>query len=102
WCIFSFQAEDGIRDFRVTGVQTCALPILSSETFPFIEAPKRPFTDLLTSILGTNHDVISCSNATRPVRLRPFFTLVDGHGMHIEPALPHRHLRPNNFLQMSI
>src|SRR5690606_30902676 len=28
---FFFQAEDGIRDFHVTGVQTCALPI-----------PKRP------------------------------------------------------------
>src|SRR5690606_40160918 len=31
-CIYSFfffffQAEDGIRDFHVTGVQTCALPI---------------------------------------------------------------------------
>src|SRR5690606_10130255 len=26
--IFFFQAEDGIRDFHVTGVQTCALPIL--------------------------------------------------------------------------
>src|SRR5690606_23447350 len=26
---FFFQAEDGIRDFHVTGVQTCALPILS-------------------------------------------------------------------------
>src|SRR5690606_40089621 len=25
---FIFQAEDGIRDFHVTGVQTCALPIL--------------------------------------------------------------------------
>src|SRR6267154_5632038 len=25
---FFFQAEDGIRDGRVTGVQTCALPIL--------------------------------------------------------------------------
>src|SRR5690606_39430813 len=24
-----FQAEDGIRDFHVTGVQTCALPILT-------------------------------------------------------------------------
>src|SRR5690606_40931015 len=24
---FFFQAEDGIRDFHVTGVQTCALPI---------------------------------------------------------------------------
>src|SRR2546430_6664131 len=26
-CIFFFQAEDGIRDLTVTGVQTCALPI---------------------------------------------------------------------------
>src|SRR5688500_20301548 len=24
---FLFQAEDGIRDYKVTGVQTCALPI---------------------------------------------------------------------------
>src|SRR5690606_39286028 len=28
--VFFFQAEDGIRDFHVTGVQTCALPICSS------------------------------------------------------------------------
>src|SRR2546422_10309375 len=31
WCrllFFFFQAEDGIRDVAVTGVQTCALPIL--------------------------------------------------------------------------
>src|SRR3712207_2834774 len=27
---FFFQAEDGIRDIGVTGVQTCALPILLS------------------------------------------------------------------------
>src|SRR5256885_9957246 len=26
--VFFFQAEDGIRDYKVTGVQTCALPIL--------------------------------------------------------------------------
>src|SRR5690606_40408263 len=31
YCFF-FQAEDGIRDFHVTGVQTCALPI-SAQTF---------------------------------------------------------------------
>src|SRR6266581_4380154 len=30
--IFFFQAEDGIRDGRVTGVQTCALPILGSSS----------------------------------------------------------------------
>src|SRR5439155_5830976 len=30
WCpSFFFQAEDGIRDGHVTGVQTCALPILA-------------------------------------------------------------------------
>src|SRR5438876_451164 len=29
---FFFQAEDGIRDGRVTGVQTCALPIFATAT----------------------------------------------------------------------
>src|SRR5256885_12086212 len=28
---FFFQAEDGIRDYKVTGVQTCALPICLTE-----------------------------------------------------------------------
>src|SRR5699024_11975014 len=28
---FFFQAEDGIRDRNVTGVQTCALPILTED-----------------------------------------------------------------------
>src|SRR5256885_12716877 len=31
---FFFQAEDGIRDYKVTGVQTCALPILFRHGFP--------------------------------------------------------------------
>src|SRR5690606_40153072 len=34
-----FQAEDGIRDFHVTGVQTCALPI--SQDVRNIEAIRR-------------------------------------------------------------
>src|SRR2546426_5043723 len=29
---FFFQAEDGIRDYKVTGVQTCALPIWFSSS----------------------------------------------------------------------
>ena len=35
--VFFFQAEDGIRDIGVTGVQTCALPIfdLIFSSFPF-------------------------------------------------------------------
>src|SRR5256885_3875183 len=29
---FFFQAEDGIRDYKVTGVQTCALPIFAARS----------------------------------------------------------------------
>src|SRR2546429_1448089 len=38
--VFFFQAEDGIRDVAVTGVQTCALPIstLPDETQSRLEA----------------------------------------------------------------
>src|SRR5690606_39665194 len=32
---FFFQAEDGIRDFHVTGVQTCALPIFVITEIPY-------------------------------------------------------------------
>src|SRR3989475_4299559 len=43
---FFFQAEDGIRDLTVTGVQTCALPILRRRpprTSPFqAESPSLP------------------------------------------------------------
>src|SRR5690606_40346481 len=49
-----FQAEDGIRDFHVTGVQTCALPIFwlpmqkieptSSPTSTVSVAPLCPIT----------------------------------------------------------
>src|SRR5690606_40813117 len=42
---FFFQAEDGIRDFHVTGVQTCALPICPRSAEPCgvkltVKAPK--------------------------------------------------------------
>src|SRR5204863_5686410 len=40
---FFFQAEDGIRDLYVTGVQTCALPILKSM------APAKPRLRILRS-----------------------------------------------------
>src|SRR2546421_4935387 len=38
---FFFQAEDGIRDLIVTGVQTCALPILSHVTSDAQLRPRR-------------------------------------------------------------
>src|SRR5690606_39596103 len=40
YLFFFFQAEDGIRDFHVTGVQTCALPIyVANENYYALEEP---------------------------------------------------------------
>src|SRR3712207_8499711 len=44
YLIFFFQAEDGIRDIGVTGVQTCAVPI-----YPSISLHPR-CNDLLSAI----------------------------------------------------
>src|SRR2546430_4850180 len=53
---FFFQAEDGIRDLTVTGVQTCALPISRevSEAMGRLLGKKPNFcgTELETSCLG--------------------------------------------------
>src|SRR3712207_7552721 len=38
WECFFFQAEDGIRDIGVTGVQTCALPISPGRTLVWGES----------------------------------------------------------------
>src|SRR2546429_3508041 len=69
YCVFFFffQAEDGIRDVAVTGVQTCALPIFAYETSShntlFLlshtlsqHAPHEPYTYLAigTYYLSTN------------------------------------------------
>src|SRR5207249_7079898 len=62
FCFF-FQAEDGIRDRNVTGVQTCALPIYWSLFFPFGEAPRRgprrvqPAYKIDTSLVDPLHDL---------------------------------------------
>src|SRR5690625_6348973 len=37
--IFFFQAEDGIRDGHVTGVQTCALPIWLKQQGKVVQVP---------------------------------------------------------------
>src|SRR2546422_2874117 len=46
--LFFFQAEDGIRDVAVTGVQTCALPILDAIALrraPRSRLRRRPLLD---------------------------------------------------------
>src|SRR5256885_10133438 len=59
--VFFFQAEDGIRDYKVTGVQTCALPI--SHTPTTIWSPRLRHS---SPIYGSGVALLHCSRAGRP------------------------------------
>src|SRR5207253_7207359 len=78
-----FQAEDGIRDGHVTGVQTCALPILvslgrsfalwtatstsparSARSISAVNTPFRPARDLITPAVSPRVVIILVSTAT--------------------------------------
>src|SRR5215467_2722824 len=51
---FFFQAEDGIRDYKVTGVQPCALPIFDDDLLHL----RQPVRDRLRTYPGTMLEVV--------------------------------------------
>src|SRR5438046_5003124 len=61
---FFFQAEDGIRDWSVTGVQTCALPILdtASAIESSIDADVLPRPDEAASLSYIEADEATLAN----------------------------------------
>ena len=54
---FFFQAEDGIRDYDVTGVQTCALPISRAhyvvDTGQGLEHARAQVSEILEALRAT-------------------------------------------------
>src|SRR5438046_5442895 len=52
---FFFQAEDGIRDWSVTGVQTCALPISTVRTV-FVIGPDKKIKLMLSYPMSTGRN----------------------------------------------
>src|SRR5256885_3522910 len=63
---FFFQAEDGIRDYKVTGVQTCALPICGHPAWSAAAVRRHggrpwpaPGSDRKSTRLNSSHLVIS-------------------------------------------
>src|SRR5699024_11373697 len=64
FCFF-FQAEDGIRDRNVTGVQTCALPI------SLITHSSPSFRAVVLSIFGSDPAPARGSVIENPVRISP-------------------------------
>src|SRR5690606_40678617 len=59
---FFFQAEDGIRDFHVTGVQTCALPIYAGCTALAltVDIPARNMEESARLRRETNGECMGC------------------------------------------
>src|SRR5690606_25034040 len=91
-----FQAEDGIRDFHVTGVQTCALPIFFSTLMDSIRATGASpcggaicvsgtafaAGDTGTSLPGSNSTAVSPAAARTPA------PAAQGSQRRPEPDLP--------------
>src|SRR5256885_15254486 len=90
---FFFQAEDGIRDYKVTGVQTCALPIsLSMKAMQLF----LPYSSMRKGLLNWDRKMLRLirpmgrlpSTTGRLIRSRwrvktsSTFSLVSSAGMH--------------------
>src|SRR2546430_8210302 len=91
---FFFQAEDGIRDLTVTGVQTCALPIsfdeFTSGDFEFdANVGAVAITAAATGTAGTTGASVSASGGKRDAitagkhyKGMAVFTIVKGGAMY--------------------
>src|SRR5256885_7683038 len=78
-CFFFFQAEDGIRDYKVTGVQTCALPILEvASTNPGQNGDGAQITLRVRAIVVGDKTYTVAADAT------PEATLVTGKVENVE------------------
>src|SRR5437762_5608445 len=90
--IFFFQAEDGIRDTSVTGVQTCALPIFTlfsgsvSAVFRKDRLPMATQQELMTKKLPTGSSTKPISNTERRGSRRCKITQL----MRIRPSDPNK------------
>src|ERR1022692_5061283 len=88
---FFFQAEDGIRDYKVTGVQTCALPICtrlnfqlpvlffiltlpSTSSLPYKLASSGPWTFMAATVSGHRWKTTCLAFVfTRAIEIVPLF-----------------------------
>src|SRR5689334_25313007 len=91
---FFFQAEDGIRDGTVTGVQTCALPIWERPACLLDYLPE----DYLCIIDESHQTLPQLAGMYEGDRSRKQ-TLVD-YGFRLPSALDNRPLRIDEFMKL--
>src|SRR5688572_21074944 len=79
---FFFQAEDGIRDLTVTGVQTCALPIFIPALLPgFVGGLKQGWAFAWRSLMAGELLVIIGNRPSLGVRLQYAREFSDAQGL---------------------
>src|SRR5256885_7181136 len=73
---FFFQAEDGIRDYKVTGVQTCALPIFGDSSRVVVGQPVAAIGSPFGNVDSLSVGVVSAIRRSIP-SLTSKYDLVD-------------------------
>src|SRR2546426_12032160 len=81
--LFFFQAEDGIRDYKVTGVQTCALPIsdLVVAGDGFNSLVRQQFADRFRPTVDWRPNRYVWLGTSRPFPAFTFYFKRDRHGL---------------------
>src|SRR3989441_12443227 len=87
---FFFQAEDGIRDKLVTGVQTCALPISRDR---LLEKFDRQFLARAIAHAGGN---LSKAARRAGIDRTTVYRLMDRHGLQRDESGPQRRPSPQS------
>src|SRR5258708_16807920 len=82
---FFFQAEDGIRDDLVTGVQTCALPILNAHKHLERAPPGKPRLEVLIEAASEVGPALFFSLLIITVSFLPIFTMESQEGRLFSP-----------------
>src|SRR6266513_2021715 len=91
--VFFFQAEDGIRDRNVTGVQTCALPISIDDLFA--EVPQAARHDGLLDLpramgeLEVERRLGAMAAKNTVAGMVPFFLGAGSYRHHVPAAVDH-------------
>src|SRR5256885_10697858 len=72
---FFFQAEDGIRDYKVTGVQTCALPISPRKATDYAIRGEKDKSTYLETLVSRQLSPCLPGNSMAKTRRIPVGTL---------------------------